>query len=833
MTSDSSRPTVHLICNSHLDPVWLWEWPEGAGEALSLARTVCDLLEERETFVFNRNEVQFYAWVEEYDPALFQRIRKLVAEGRWHVMGGWYLQPDCNLPSGESFVRQILVGRRYFRDRFGVTPTVAANVDSFGHSQGLVQILVRSGYDAYLFCRPKRQQGSTPAAEFTWVGFDGSEVTAALAESHYNSAPGASAEKIREWMERDAGKVVCQVPWGVGDHGGGPSRQDLKDIAALAARTAQADIVHSTPEAYFADLRSRGGDLPRYSGDLNPWAVGCYTSAMRLKARHRRLENALFMAEKMATTAWAQRRMAYPAEELGQATRALLASQFHDILGGTSVPSGEETALDELGHGLTLTRRVTTRAFFALAEGQKRGREGVHTILVYNPHPFAVRGVVECEVQPAWPHRPRDFGVPTVTSGRTPLPAQAEKEESNIDEDHRKRVAFLATLRPGHMSRFECRFEKVKKRPAPKARFRSGRLRLCTEDLEVVVNAETGLLDRYRIGGVDFVGAGAAGFRLMRDDADPWGSRVKSFRRPAGRPRLMTPAKAARFAGVGRETLAPVRVIEDGPVRVVVEALFSCGDSAICQRYKLPREGTEVEVESRVLWRETDRMLKLSLPTPWPAGTLRGQVAYGAEELAATGDEMVAQKWLAVLSDDGRHAFTVVNDATYGCDFRKGELRLSMLRGPAHAAHPTGPDRPLVREDRLTPRLDRGEHVFRFWLNAGLRDERLTRVDREALAHAERPFALAYWPPGGGTLPADGPVLDDPAVQITAFKKAEEGDELIVRLFEPTGKSRSTTLSLPHLDLRHRVRLAPFEIRTLAIDPSSRRVRQVNLVEDA
>lgn len=832
MAAQRTRPTVHLLCNSHLDPVWLWEWPEGAAEALSLARTVCDLLEEHETFVFNRNEVQFHAWIEEYDPPLFDRIRKLVAEDRWHVTGGWYLQPDCNLPSGESFVRQILVGRRYFADRFGVTPTVAANVDSFGHSRGLVQILVKSGYDAYLFCRPKRDEGSTPAAEFTWVGFDGSEVTAALAESHYNSGPGGAADKIREWIERDAGKVVRQVPWGVGDHGGGPSRGDLADISALAARATDVDLVHSTPEAYFADLRARGDDLVRHAGDLNPWSVGCYTSAMRLKAGHRRLENGLFLAEKMATTAWAQGRMEYPADELDQATRAMLATEFHDILGGTSIPSGEETALDELGHGLTLARRVTTRAFFALAEGQERGREGVHAILVYNPHPFAVRGVVECEVQPAWPDHPRDFGVPSVTSGGAALPAQAEKEESNIDEDHRKRVAFLATLQPGRMNRFDCRFEKVVKRPAGDARLRGGRLRFRTEDLEVELNGETGLMDRFRVGGIDFLEVGAVGFRLMLDDADPWAMNVKSFRKSAGRARLMTPEKAARFAGVGVATLAPVRVLEDGPVRVVVEALFSCGASTLCQRYKLPREGTEVEVEVRVHWQEKDRMLKLCLPTPWPAGTLRGQVAYGAQELPSSGEEVVAQKWLAVLSDDGRHALTVVNDATYGCDFCEGELRLSLLRGPAHAAHPTGPDRPIVRQDRPTPRVDRGEHVFRFWLDGGPRDERLTRVDREALAHAEKPLALAYWPPGGGTLPEPGPVLDDPAVQLGAFKKAEDGDELIVRLFEPTGEARSTTLSLPHLELEHAVHLDAFEIRTLAVDPGSRRVREVNLVEE-
>ncbi len=832
MASDSPRLVVHLLCNSHLDPVWLWEWPEGAGEALALARTVCDLCEEFEGLVFNRNEVQFYEWIEEYDPPLFRRIAGLVASGRWHVMGGWYLQPDCNLPCGESFVRQILVGRAYFRERLGVAPTTAANLDSFGHSRGLVQILARSGYDSYLFCRPKRHEGSTPAPEFTWVGFDGSEVTAALAESHYNSPPGGATAKIREWMERDSGKGVLQVPWGVGDHGGGPSRQDLRDIAALMAGTPGARVLHSTPEAYFADRKTLGGGLPRHEGDLNPWAVGCYTSAMRLKRRHRRLENGIFRAEKMAATAWIQGRMDYPAGELAAATRSLLANQFHDILGGTSIPSAEETALDELGHGLTLARRVTTRAFFALAEGQEAGVEGTHPILVYNPHPFPIRAVVECEVQPAWPDRPLRYGLPTVTAGGVRLPAQAEEEESNINEDHRKRVVFRATLPPGRMSRFDCRFEKVRHKPAVRTPVRGGALRFRTGELEVVVNARTGLLDRYRVGGTDYLLPGALRPLVMEDDANPWGMGVRSFRTPAGRFRLLSPGEAARLAGVPGARLAPVRVIEDGPVRTVVEALFSFGSSALCQRYKLPRAGTAVEVETRVLWQEKDRMLKLSFPTPWKEGRALGQVAYGAQEVPASGEEMVAQKWVAVTSEDASHTLTVINDNTYGCDFRRGELRLSLLRAPAHAGHPTGTGRPIVKEDRFTPRLDQGEHLFRFWMNAGPRGERLDVVDREALAHNEEPFALAYWPPGGGEVPGPGPILSDRAVQMTAFKKAEKGEELILRLFEPTGRRRSTTLSLGPAKLKVRLRLMPFEIKTFRIDPRSGRVREVDLMEE-
>ncbi|MGD2154530.1 MAG: glycoside hydrolase family 38 C-terminal domain-containing protein, partial [Gemmatimonadales bacterium] len=742
-----------------------------------------------------------------------------------------YLQPDCNLPSGESFVRQILVGRRYFREKLGVEPTAAVNWDSFGHSRGLVQILAKSGYDSYLFCRPFIHELPVPGAEFTWVGFDGSEVTAALAEPHYNSAPGATPAKIDEWMRRDSTRPVLQVPWGVGNHGGGPSRADLRDVERLMAKSRGTRIVHSTPERYFADLRARAGDLPRYDGDLNPWAVGCYTSMMRVKRQHRRLENELYLAEKMATTAWAQRLMGYPDAELGDATRALLRTQFHDILPGTSIPSVERSALDDLGHGLTLVARAKTRAFFALAAGQTAGREGEHPILVYNPHPFPLHAVVECEMQPAWPDREHMYGVPEVRAGRKKLPAQAEQQESNINEDHRHRVVFAAKLEPGRMNRFDCRFDKIPRKPAPRLRLRDGTFRFKTAELDVIVNARTGLLDRYRVGGEDYLSVGALRLLVMHDDADPWGQTVTRFRDRAGRFTLMSQTAAARFAGVSAARLPAVRVIEDGPVRAVVEALFGYGDSAICQRYKLPRAGTELEIETRVLWQEKDRMLKLALPTPWRTGGALGQVAYGVQQLRADGAECVAQKWLAVVSDDRSRALSIINDSTYGCDFKNGELRLSLLRAPAHAGHPTFTERPLVQQDRFVPRIDQGEHVFRFWLNGGSERERLRAVDREALAHNERPYALAYWPPGGGKLPAAGPTLSDTAVQIAAFKRSEYGDDLIVRLFEPTGRRRKTTLSLDCLGVKTQVQMQPFELKTLSVDPHTGRFREVDLLE--
>ena len=148
---------IHLISNAHLDPVWLWRWDEGAAEAISTFRVAAEFCENYDGFVFNHNEAVLYQWVEEYEPSLFKRIQSLVKAGKWHIMGGWYLQPDCNMPSGEGIIRQIEQGRRYFKEKFDCLPTAAVNVDSFGHSRGLVQILKKTGYEGYLFCRPLRE----------------------------------------------------------------------------------------------------------------------------------------------------------------------------------------------------------------------------------------------------------------------------------------------------------------------------------------------------------------------------------------------------------------------------------------------------------------------------------------------------------------------------------------------------------------------------------------------------------------------------------------------------------------------------------------------------
>jgi alpha-mannosidase len=317
---------------------------------------------------------------------------------------------------------------------------------------------------------------------------------------------------------------------------------------------------------------------------------------------------------------------------------------------------------------------------------------------------------------------------------------------------------------------------------------------------------------------------------VLRDDEDPWGMRVRAFRDEAGGFRLLSRADSARFCGVREPELDPVRVIEDGEVRTVVEANFRYGDSFMLQTYRLPKQGTEIEVEVRLHWNEKDMMLKWAVPTTLEGAAYLGQQAYGVEELYTNGDECVAHQWTAVADRDAGRAFTCANDGVYGSDFLDGVMRLTLMRSPAYCAHPIY-DRPLVPQDRYTPRIDQGERLFRFWLNAGPVEERLAAIGREALAHNEEPFALSFFPHGEGEQPAPALTLDDDVILCNALKQAERSEDLIVRLFEPTGSARSTTVRVPAHGIEQEVSFGPFEIKTFRIDGATGRLVPVDLTE--
>ena len=822
---------IHLISNAHLDPTWMWSWEEGAAEALSTFRVAAELCEQNESFVFNHNEAILYKWVEEYEPELFERIRRLVKAGRWHIMGGWYLQPDCNMPCGESLVRQMLTGRLYFQEKFGVRPATAVNLDPFGHPQGLVQILKKAGFTSYLFCRPDQAACPLPADDFTWVGYDGSTIIGHRASEFYNSPYGHAVDKVQKWMAGNGEREVGLILWGVGDHGGGPSRIDVAALQALIASTPAHEIVHSTPEAYCDDLLARHVPLPEHCGDLNYFGPGCYTSEIRIKQKHRQLENELYMAEKMSATAALNGEMAYPRAELNEAITDLVYAEFHDILPGDSAQEVEENSLRLMDHGLEILSRVKARAFFALCRGQQKAQAGEIPILIYNPHPYKVQGIFECEFQLPDQNWKEEFTLPLVHQDGRPLPAQPEHEHSNVNLDWRKRVVFAAELEPGQVNRFDCTLQVLPQKPRPQLHAQDGKIIFQTADVEVVINCATGLIDRYRVQGVDYLCENACLPLVIQDNDDPWGMTVDRFREVVGQFGLMSPEAGTAFSGVHAGLLDSVRVIEDGEVRSVVEAVLSYHHSFVCLRYKLPKRGAEIEIEVRVHWNEKSRMLKLSIPTVFAEARYLGQAVFGIAERPVDGKETMAQKWVGVFSDRDDLALTCINDGTYGSDFSGGEMRLSLVRSPGYVGHPIH-DRPIMPQDRYSPRIDQGERLFTFWLKGGPAGERREHVDREALCHNEKPFPLSFSPSGAGRTPLPAVVLEDDAVQLSALKKAERTEDYIIRLFEPSGQPRTTTVAVPLAGLRRQVALGKFEVKTLRLDVAAGTLSEANLMED-
>ena len=826
------KKTLYLVCNAHLDPVWLWEWEEGAGETLSTFRSAAKLCEEFEEFIFNHNEAVLYQWVEQFEPELFIKVQDLVSRKKWHIMGGWYVQPDCNIPSGESFVRQISVGKRYFKTKFGVEPKTAINFDPFGHTRGLVQILKKSGYSSYLFCRPDPKGYSLPSEEFVWVGYDGSEILARRATDHYNSFLGKARERVEEWLEKNRDKEFGILLWGIGDHGGGPSRLDLEELLELKTEQSDWTIHHAVPEDYFEHVEGKRTQLPRHTADLNPWAVGCYTTMVRIKQKHRELENTYYKTEKMVTAAFCQGMMDYPSDSFREALEDLLFCEFHDILPGSCISEVETASLKRMDHGLEILARLKAKAFFVHLSGQPPAEEGEFPIFVFNPHPFPVEETIICEFQPLEPNENKDiFWLPQIfDESHARIPFQLEKESCNISVDQRKRVVFRTTLKPSQINRFPCRLKEVV--PEQKSYIPVGReIEIKSEDSQIIVDTKSGWIKAYRVSGTDYLNPGAFKALVIEDYPDPWGMSVDSFRKVAGSFTLMTKEESARFAGISLQELEPVRIIEDGPVRTVVEALFKYSSSSLCLHYKIPKQDHAFEIEVRVYWNEKDRMLKLSIPTAFSDGNCRGQVAYGVEGFKGRAVELVAQKWIGVHSASNQHALTVINDGTHGFDFSEGELRISLLRSAAYAAHPVGNNIHIVPQDRLEPRIDQGERVFRFWVQGGEASQRFSSIDREALVKNESPMVLSCSPPGTGIKPEPWIYLDDKVVQATAIKKAEDKNWLILRLFEPTGKQRSTKVTIPCRSLSFEVTLGGFEIKTMAVDLDTDEIFELDLLE--
>lgn len=774
---------VHLICNAHLDPVWLWQRTEGMAEAMATFRIAADFCEKYDGFVFNHNESVLYEWVMEHDPILFDRIKKLAKQGKWRIMGGWYLQPDVLMPNGESIIRQIRVGNEFFEKHFGEIPKTSINFDSFGHSRGLAQILKNCGYENYAYMRPRE----TECGPFIWKGFDGSEINAFKLYEWYNTPKGEALVRLKQYDKDFPQRKLNAVTWGIGNHGGGPSKKDLEEINAFAAESADTQYVHSDFDTYFEELDK--ASLETVDTSLTHCMMGCYTSMVRIKQSHRQLENRLSMCEKML---W-QSGVEYDKDKLAEAEKALLFCEFHDILPGSAIKKAEEDSLRLMGYGDEIIDKYIAKAFFKLCDGQKKAVDGEIPILIYNPHPYPIESDFETEFQLAEQNAYGNpiFNVRVKDENGGYIPSQLEQEASAHPSDWRKKIVFHAAIKPMSMARFDCELKQeadfVMIQPCSENR---DNIVLKNDYLDIEIDKQTGEFKKYLFNGKQVINS--IKIKTYADGTDPWGM-----------------AKDGFYDYIGEFKLKErVNVIENGVVRTKIQTVWEFDKSSAVITYTFSKTSKRLDVNVKMLSAIKNVVYKLCIDTALDKDAKAYcQSMFGTEETHKESKESVFQKWCGL--NDCNTSIDILNDGTYGGSFNDNEIQITLLRTPVYAAHPINNTEERILEDREYDHIDMGERYFDFGICI---DEQFT--DCEAEVFNQKPYTLAMFPSGNGEKVSKAVELDNKKVILSALRDTENGT--LVRVYNSVENEQDFKLKLDGNVINGT--LSGFEVKTYTIN---------------
>lgn len=774
---------IHLICNAHIDPVWQWTWDEGISAAIATFKSACDLADEYD-YIFCHNESILYEQVEKTSPELFKRIKELVKKGKWKIMGGWYIQPDCLMSSGESIIRQIETGREYFKEKFDVVPEIAVNFDSFGHSVGLVQILAKSGYKGYVATRPYKTQMDYPEGHFyRWVSPSGDCVLFSNFKG-YGSLLGDAANKI-VLQAKDA-EDVDAVLWGVGNHGGGASRKDLKDIDDLKIDGVK--FFHSSLEQLFNDNIKISADIDHSLVTCMP---GCYSSMSRIKQAHREAENLLYSTEKLLTVAMLA---GYKTDlkDLKKAQNKLLLAEFHDILPGTCIADGETNGLELLNTCKSIVKDYRTGAFMYFAAGESPAKDGEYPIFVFNPMPYEITVPVEAEYMLKNQNWSEKHLLSKVYLENKEIPSQEIKEESNLNLDWRKKVIFDGKLKPMSLTRFSVFSEEIDGyRPFDK---------FAVPAVISDITADSPL-------------NGEVSLEIYDDTADPWGMSDDELKNGMGvNPvpfRLMTEKECKDFI-VSTDNITPVHKIEDGAIMTAVEGFYKCGNVNAVVEYRKYKNHPYIDIKITLEFAAKNKLVKLKIPA-WK-GVAIGDGPYVVEEKPKTG-EISFQKWVGIKNNDGK-IFAVINDGSYAGSVKDGNIYLTLLRGAGYCMHPMPVDsegtiqelRKLYLTDRYLPRIENGRYVFRFRIMSGNVEE----ISESAEIFNQKPYAINVFPIGTGDKSAD--IYTDTNVLMTSAKTRKNG-EIFMRFFNPEENEKTFTFYVNGNSIK--ISMKKYEIATI------------------
>ncbi len=782
---DALRPwlqqfTIRAVGNSHIDMAWLWPWTETVEVVRNTFRSALDLMREYPDFKFTMSSARAYAWMEEKYPDLFNEIRERVKEGRWEIVGGMWVEPDLNMPGGESLVRQILVGKRYFQRKFGVDVNIGWNPDSFGYNWQLPQIYKKYGIDMFVTQKLMWAHEFTvfPYKMFWWEAPDGSRL---LTYFPHDYAMGIDPVQLGKdasvWLPALYGanpppKAEMMHLYGVGDHGGGPTRTMLDNAERwMKPDVAFPNLQLSTASAFFAELRPQipQMDVPVWRNELYfEYHRGVFTTQAETKKRIRTTEELLLNAEKFSAfaTLFGQ---PYPSADFDRGWKDLLFDDFHDILPGSGIAVNYLDAKRNLEDVQRVGRGILDGSLGDIAANIDLKGAGV-PLVVFNSLSWQREELVEAQV-----HLPEPAGfVEVLDASGKPVPSQllsADRSTRTV------RVLLKVSVPPmGYAAYYIV--------PRPKSSATSAVLKASGDTLEnefvrVKIDPQSGCMTSLfdKKSNTESLAPAETDTGGPKDSV--CGNLLQTF---VDKPKQWDAWNIdADFEKQHWDLTQAdeVKLVESGPLRAVLRVKNHFQNSTFVRDIILNAGSPRVDVKMTADWHEKHILLKVAIPVSVHNNMATFEIPYGTIERPTTRNtpaekgkfEVPALHW-ADLSDP-RHGLSLLNGCKYGYDAKGNVLRLSLLRSPAW------PD----------PHADEGVHEFTYSLypHAGDWKEALTVRRGYDLNY---PLLTYQAEKHAGTLPGRFSFLNIQGdnVVLTAVKKAEDDEEIVLRFYEWAGK---------------------------------------------
>ncbi|MGV8139909.1 MAG: alpha-mannosidase [Mangrovibacterium sp.] len=807
--ADASKFKFHMIGHAHIDPVWLWPWTEGISVVHSTFQSALDRMNETPDFCFIASSAQFYQWVAQNDPKMIGEIRKRIEEGRWNIIGGWWVEPDMNIPGGEAMVRQGLYGQRALQSLFGRKATIAFNPDSFGHTGTLPQIIHQQGMNQYIFMRPGPQEKALPADLFWWEGADGTKVLTYRIRESYNES-----RAVKSRMERMLNQIQDQPVksfmyyFGAGDHGGGATKENIQSIEELKAEKGAPAVFYSTPEKYFKEIMAdKSLNLPVVKDDLQHHAVGCYTAESEIKKGNRHSETALIIAEKITAVGSMVWGADYPKAELTKAWQRVLFLQFHDSLAGTSLVEHSQAAREGYGFAIDTASQATYMAAQKLEWQVAAEDPDSQYLVVFNPHAWEVTGTIEYDFN--WGSMHQSSRVEDENGN----PLLHQWTGGSTETGSRRKLVVHAPVPPMGYRQLRLRDGEMPKREVT-VHAENNILENEFVRIHFFKNGSPGIFDKQSNSEVFLGENGGCRAVVIDDPSDTWSHDIKTFNKEIG-----------AFGN------AEFKILENGPLRAAIRAVSYYGSSTLTIDWMLYSGSRNPEAKVTLDWHEHLKMLKFSFPVDVEAPVATYETPYGHIVREANGNEDPGQRWTDVTGKGKgiTRGLTVINDAKYGYDIRESDLRISVVRSAVYAHH--NPKVLDMNAEHLW--MDQGIQTFRMMLVPHLGTWEENNIPRLAEEFSAQPVAI-YQGIHGGSLPKSGSFLsvDTPSVIVSAIKQSEEGDDMIIRCVEAAGKSALATLDLGFAGRKWKGRFSPFEIKSLRIAKKSGEIKEVDLLEE-